>query len=105
MHDGRPAVGRPSAFCVVPSARDAGVDGAVSHEQIVTRGSHLPTATCPMFGITHRHTVDHAPAFPNPSLRFPDGTPIPIYAGEEQPADTKDQPTPDESPAPEPESP
>jgi hypothetical protein len=57
-----------------------------------------------MFGITHRHTVDHAPAFPNPSLRFPDGTPLPISAGEEESADKDDQPAEEETSAPEAES-
>ncbi|HEX6041844.1 hypothetical protein [Longimicrobium sp.] len=36
-----------------------------------------------MFGITRRHTIDHAPAFPRPAFRFPDGTPMPVYAEEE----------------------
>lgn len=46
-----------------------------------------------MFRITRGITIDHAPAFPNPSLRFPDGTPLPIYADDE-PADAPDQPRP-----------
>lgn len=37
-----------------------------------------------MFGITHRHTLDYAPAFPRPVFRFPDGTPLPIHAGDEE---------------------
>lgn len=38
-----------------------------------------------MFGITRRHVLDHAPAFPNPCLRFADGARIPVFA-EEEPA-------------------
>lgn len=86
-------------------ARDAGVDRAVSREQICHTRVTSPTATRPMFGITHRHTVDHAPAFPNPSLRFPDGTPLPISAGEEEAPGRGEQPKHDESSAPETESP
>jgi hypothetical protein len=33
----------------------------------------------PMFRITRGITIDHAPAFPNPALRYPDGTPLPVY--------------------------
>ena len=48
-----------------------------------------------MFRITRGITIEHAPAFPNPCLRFPDGTPLPIY-GDDEPADAPDQPLPSE---------
>lgn len=35
-----------------------------------------------MYRITRGTHIQHAPAFPSPALRFPNGTPIPIYVGE-----------------------
>lgn len=37
-----------------------------------------------MFRITRGISIDHAPAYPSPVLRFPDGTPIPIYVESER---------------------
>ena len=44
-----------------------------------------------MFRITRGSHIQHAPAFPSPAFRFPNGTPVPIYAeddveAEKQPA-------------------
>lgn len=32
-----------------------------------------------MFRITRGISLDHSPAFPNPSFRFPNGTALPIH--------------------------
>lgn len=53
-----------------------------------------------MFRITRRHSLDHAPAFPSPTFRFPDGTAMPIYAEETESAETQERPTRDEPSAP-----
>lgn len=50
-----------------------------------------------MFRITRGITIQPEPAFPNPALRFPDGTPIPIYAEEEDTATDRPPPQEDES--------
>lgn len=54
-----------------------------------------PGPTAAMFRITRGHTIQHAPAFPNPALRFPDDTPLPIYRDDERPEESAaaDQPT------------
>jgi hypothetical protein len=36
-----------------------------------------------MYRITRGSHIQHAPAFPSPTLRFPNGTTLPIYAEEE----------------------
>lgn len=44
-----------------------------------------------MFRITRGISIDHAPAYPSPAFRFPNGTPISIHAEDErapQPDDT-----------------
>ncbi len=38
-----------------------------------------------MFRITRGILIQHAPAFPVPALRFPDGSPMPIYGDDEPP--------------------
>lgn len=35
-----------------------------------------------MYRITRGSHIQHAPAFPSPALRFPNGTPLPIYVDE-----------------------
>ena len=37
-----------------------------------------------MFRITRGISIEPAPAYPSPALRFPDVTPIPIYAEDER---------------------
>jgi hypothetical protein len=53
-----------------------------------------------MFRITRGHTIQHAPAFPSPAFRFPDGTPIPIYAEDEHDGAPESTPQQTEPPAP-----
>jgi hypothetical protein len=59
-----------------------------------------------MFRITRGNHIQHGPAYPSPVFRFPDGTPIPIYADmdpdeaenappDELPRDAGEKPAPD----------
>lgn len=63
-----------------------------------------------MYRITRGSHIQHAPAFPSPALRFPNGASLPIYAEEEDtehsaPGDRpKSEAASDVSPPPTPES-
>lgn len=46
--------------------------------------SHHGSRRHAMFRITRGISIDHAPAYPSPALRFPDSTPIRIYAEDER---------------------
>jgi hypothetical protein len=54
--------------------------------RFVSSGSHPTTAAdaTPMFRITRGISIEPAPAYPSPALRFPDSTPIRIYAEDER---------------------
>ncbi|HST63521.1 MAG TPA: hypothetical protein VLK84_32720 [Longimicrobium sp.] len=45
-----------------------------------------------MFRITRGISLDHSPAFPNPSLRFPTGAPISIHDDESDAAPSPSRP-------------
>ena len=53
-----------------------------------------------MFHITRGIHIQHGPAYPSPVLRFPDGTPIPIYTGTEDEHREPKTPPSTEAPVP-----
>jgi hypothetical protein len=71
------------------------VDSGARYLQIASERVTSPIAAdATMFRITRGITLDHAPSLPNPLLRFPNGTPIPIYIGDT--ADAAPEPAPPE---------
>jgi hypothetical protein len=60
--------------------RDTTVDAGAGEWQIGASGSTTHRSpTRPMYRITRGSQIQHAPAYPSPAFRFPDGVPIPIY--------------------------